>query len=79
MNRRTFLAALFIAGVAPVRALFPQREMEIDMARFELVFEPLPLSVVDAALIEQSRLTREDVARVFNVPPQLIGGSTWDA
>lgn len=79
MKRRNFLVALAALLLTPVRALLPQREQEIDWTRYELTFEPLSITPADAAFIEQRRLTREDVARAFNVPVETLGGSTWDA
>lgn len=43
---------------------------------FGLKWEPITINAVDAQLIEQLRWSVEDVARVFRVPPFLLGDSS---
>jgi hypothetical protein len=79
MKRRTFAAALCAAVMMPLRALLPRREPTIDWTRYQLTFEPLSIPAADAAIIEQCRFSREDVARAFAVPVELLGDGKWDA
>lgn len=42
-------------------------------------FNPITMPLEDAQFVEQQKLTVQKVARIFRVPPEMIGGETGDS
>jgi HK97 family phage portal protein len=52
----------------------PGRRHKTLILEESLPWQPLPISAEDSQFVESRRFSVEEIARVFGVPPDMIGG-----